>query len=148
DRAHALGMGVILDAVYNHFGPDGNYVAQFAREYFTDRHDNEWGDAINFDGPGSESVREFFRTNAACWIDEYHLDGLRLDATQQIFDASRPHIVAQIGESARSAARNRTIFIVAENEPQQSNLVRPRAEGGDGLDAMWNDDFHHSARVA
>ena len=148
DRAHALGMGVILDVVYNHFGPDGNYLKQFAEEYFTDRYANEWGDAINFDGPGAGPVREFFLTNAAYWIEEYHLDGLRLDATQQIFDAGASHILAEIGARIRSAARGRPTYIVAENEPQETHLVRAVDQGGYGLDSLWNDDFHHSALVA
>ena len=93
DRAHRAGIGVILDVVYNHLGPDGNYLKEFAPAYFTDRYANEWGDAINFDGDGSGPVREFFIANAGYWIDEYHLDGLRLDATQQIFDSSQDHII-------------------------------------------------------
>jgi maltooligosyltrehalose trehalohydrolase len=148
DRAHALGLGVILDVVYNHFGPDGNYLKQFAEEYFTDRYANEWGDAINFDGPGAGPVREFFLTNGAYWIEEYHLDGLRLDATQQIFDAGEPHILAELGVKVRAAAAERPVYIVAENEPQETRLVRPIDRGGFGLDALWNDDFHHSALVA
>jgi maltooligosyltrehalose trehalohydrolase len=148
DRAHALGMGVILDVVYNHFGPDGNYLKQFAEEYFTDRYANDWGDAINFDGPGAAPVREFFLTNAAYWIEEYHVDGLRLDATQQIFDAGEPHILAEIGQKVRSAAGNRSVYIVAENEHQETRLVRQLDQGGYGLDALWNDDFHHAALVA
>ena len=96
DRAHAHGIAVILDVVYNHFGPDGNYATCFSQSYFTDRYENEWGEAINFDGPDSGPVREFFLANAGYWIDEYHLDGLRLDATQQIFDASDDHIMAAI----------------------------------------------------
>jgi len=139
---------VILDVVYNHLGPVGNYLRAFSPSYFTDRYDNEWGDAINFDGPGSAPVREFFVSNAGYWIDEFHLDGLRLDATQQIFDASPEHVVTAIGRRAREAAGRRQIFLVAENEPQQTKLVRPIAEGGSGLDALWNDDFHHSAIVA
>jgi 1,4-alpha-glucan branching enzyme len=94
DRAHALGIAVILDVVYNHFGPDGNYLKLFSAAYFTDRHDNDWGEAINFDGPESGPAREFFVANAGYWIDEYHLDGLRLDATQAIFDRSEDHILA------------------------------------------------------
>ena len=148
DRAHALGMGVLLDVVYNHFGPDGNYLQQFAEEYFTDRYANEWGEAINFDWPGSASVREFFLTNAVCWIEEYHLDGLRLDATQQIFDAGQSHILAELGQRVRSAAGKRSVYLVAENEPQETRLVRPLEQGGHGLDSLWNDDFHHSALVA
>src|SRR3990170_2200462 len=92
DRAHALGMGVVLDVVYNHLGPDGNYLACFSDDWFSDRYENDWGDPINFDGENSAPVREFFVANAGYWIDEFHLDGLRLDATQQLFDASAEHI--------------------------------------------------------
>ena len=148
DCAHALGVGVILDVVYNHLGPDGNYLAAFASEYFTDRYANEWGEAINFDGPAAAPVREFFTANAAYWIDEFHMDGLRLDATQQMFDASPEHIVAEIARGARAAAPARDVLLVAENEPQEARLVRSPARGGHGLDALWNDDFHHTARVA
>src|SRR5690606_10863749 len=88
DRAHTEGIGVILDVVYNHFGPSGNYLSRFADAYFTDRYETDWGDPINFDGPDSDAVREFFMANAAYWIDEFHLDGLRLDATQSIFDSA------------------------------------------------------------
>ena len=148
DRAHAEGLGVILDVVYNHVGPDGNYLRQFSPGYFTDRYDNEWGDAINFDGEGSGPVREFFIANAGYWIDEFHLDGLRLDATQQIFDASPVNVMADISQRVREAARGRGTLIVAENEPQLARLVRPRERGGYGIDALWNDDFHHAAHVA
>jgi maltooligosyltrehalose trehalohydrolase len=148
DGAHELGIAVILDVVYNHVGPDGNHLKSFSPAYFTDRYDNEWGEAINFDGPDSGPTREFFVANAGYWIDEYHLDGLRLDATQQIFDRSEDHILAAIVRRVRSAGRGRTTFIVGENEPQQARLVRPAECGGYGLDALWNDDFHHSATVA
>ncbi len=148
DLAHALGIAVILDVVYNHFGPDGNYLKLFSAAYFTDRHDNDWGEAINFDGSDSGPAREFFIANAGYWIDEYHLDGLRLDATQAIFDRSEDHILAAIVRQVRSAARGRITFVVAENEPQHAKLVRPAERGGYGLDALWNDDFHHSAMVA
>jgi maltooligosyltrehalose trehalohydrolase len=148
DRAHTLGIAVILDVVYNHLGPDGNYLKLFSAAYFTDRHDNDWGEAINFDGPGSGPVREFFMANARYWIDEYHLDGLRLDATQAIFDRSEDHIIAAVARQVRSAGRGRVTFVVAENEPQHAKLVRPAERGGYGLDALWNDDFHHSAMVA
>lgn len=148
DRAHAAGVGVILDVVYNHIGPDGNVLKEFAADYFTDRYQCEWGEAINFDGPNSGPVREFFLTNAAYWIDEYHLDGLRLDATQQIYDSSAEHILAALGQAVRRAARGRRTLIIAENEPQETRLVRGVDRGGFGLDALWNDDFHHSARVA
>lgn len=148
DAAHGVGVGVILDVVYNHLGPDGNYLKKFSPAYFTNRYENDWGDAINFDGPDSGPVREFYITNAEYWIDEYHLDGLRLDATQQIFDSSESHIVREVVSSARSAAVGRRLLIVGENEPQESKYVRPPEEGGCGLDALWNDDFHHSMVVA
>lgn len=148
DHAHAVGIGVILDVVYNHLGPDGNYLRQFSTAYFTDRYINEWGDAINFDDEGCGPVRELFVANAEFWIREYHLDGLRLDATQQVFDASAEHILTVMARQARAAAGQRQIFVVAENEPQHAWLVRSPESGGYGLDAMWNDDFHHSAIVA
>jgi len=148
DRAHAHGVAVILDVVYNHFGPDGNYLTTFASAYLTDRHPNEWGSAINFDGPDAAPVREFFTSNARYWIEEYHFDGLRLDATQQIFDSSSPHILVEIGRAVREAAPGRTTFIAAENETQTAQIARPVEDGGYGLDALWNDDLHHSAMVA
>lgn len=148
DRAHGHGLAVILDVVYNHLGPDGNYLKQFSESYFTDRYKNEWGEAINFDGPDVGPVREFFIANARYWIEEFHLDGLRLDATQQIFDASPTHILCEIGQAARRAAERRQIYVVAENEPQETRLVRPLDKQGYGLDALWNDDFHHAAAVA
>jgi maltooligosyltrehalose trehalohydrolase len=148
NEAHLLGLGVLLDVVYNHFGPDGNYLAEFSPDYFTDRYKSEWGEPINFDGEQAGPVREFFLTNAAYWIEEFHLDGLRLDATQQMFDASPENIMAAIGKRVREAARGRQTIIVAENEPQLTKLVRPIEKGGYGLDGLWNDDFHHSAMVA
>jgi maltooligosyltrehalose trehalohydrolase len=148
DRAHQVGLGVILDVVYNHLGPDGCVFRQFAAEYFSKTYSNEWGEALNFDEEGSRPVREFFVSNAAYWIDEYHLDGLRLDATQSIHDASPSNVIAEISSAARTAARGRDIVLVSENEPQQVRMVRPIAAGGYGLDALWNDDFHHSAHVA
>jgi maltooligosyltrehalose trehalohydrolase len=148
DRAHALGLGVILDVVYNHFGPDGNYLGEFSGHYCTDRYTTDWGQAINFDGDGSAPVREFFIANAGYWIDEYHFDGLRLDATQNIYDHSPEHILAAIARRVRQAARGRGTVLIAENEPQIVKLVRPPSEGGYGLDALWNDDLHHSAMVA
>jgi maltooligosyltrehalose trehalohydrolase len=150
DAAHALGLGVILDVVYNHLGPDGNYLGQFAKDYFTDRHKTDWGAAINFDGPNSGPVREYFVANAAYWIDEFHLDGLRLDATQNVYDDAPPneHILADIGRAVRKAAKGRATIVVNENEVQHSELCRPLDRGGYGLDALWNDDYHHSALVA
>lgn len=148
DKAHGLNLGVILDVVYNHFGPDGNYLREFSRDYFSDRYKNEWGEPLNFDGPGSDSVREFFIENARYWIKEFHLDGLRFDATQQIFDSSASHILKEIGVAARRAAEGRSIFLVAENETQEARYVRSIDQGGIGFDAIWNDDFHHAAKVA
>ena len=146
DRAHALGIGVILDVVYNHVGPDGNYLAEFSADYFTTRYTNDWGEAINFET--APAARAFFVENAAYWIDEFHLDGLRLDATQDIHDVSADHVIAEMIRTARRAAGHRSIFIVAENEPQDTTLVRSAAAGGHGGDALWNDDYHHSAVVA
>jgi maltooligosyltrehalose trehalohydrolase len=148
DRAHSLGIAVILDVVYNHVGTDGNYLGEFTGHYFSRKYTTDWGDAINFDGPESGPVREFFVANARYWIDEFHLDGLRLDATQNIYDESERHILADITEAVRSAAQDRVALVVAENEPQQTRLVRPPRRGGYGMDALWNDDFHHSAVVA
>jgi maltooligosyltrehalose trehalohydrolase len=152
DRAHAAGLGVILDVVYNHLGPDGNYLPQFTPAYFSERHKTDWGVAINFDGPGASGVRELYLANARYWIEEYHLDGLRLDATQDIHDDSPDPILAGIAREVRQAGvrlgRTRGTYLVAENEPQQTRLVRPPEAGGYGLDALWNDDFHHSAYVA
>jgi len=149
DAAHQVGLGVILDVVYNHVGPDGNYLKEFSPHYFTDRYENEWGEAINFDGAHCEGVREFFIENAAYWIEEFRLDGLRLDATQSIHDASPgEHILAAITRRAREAAGRRGLILVAENEPQDVRLLRARRDGGFEIDAVWNDDFHHSATVA
>jgi maltooligosyltrehalose trehalohydrolase len=148
NRAHELGFGVILDVVYNHLGPDGNYLSQFAKSYFHGKHKTDWGVALNYDGDDREGVREFFVGNAGYWIDEYHFDGLRLDATQAIFDDSEPHVLAEIGQRVRECARGRSTVVIAENEAQDARLVRPAQQGGHGLDAVWNDDLHHSAIVS
>jgi maltooligosyltrehalose trehalohydrolase len=148
DDAHSAGIAVILDVVYNHLGPDGNYLREFSAHYFSDRHHTDWGEAINFDGPECGPVRELYVTNARYWIDEYHLDGLRLDATQDVHDDSPRHVLADIAAAAREAARERRVLIVAENEPQDTRLLTPVARGGMGIDAAWNDDFHHTAEVA
>jgi maltooligosyltrehalose trehalohydrolase len=148
DRAHALGLGVILDVVYNHLGPDGNYLTQFADEYFSVIHGTDWGKAINYDGPGCGPVREFFLANAAYWVREYRFDGLRLDATQDIHDETDDHILGAIGRAVRDAAGARGAVVVAENEPQDARLVRSAARRGLELDGIWNDDFHHTVRVA
>lgn len=148
DRAHALGMGVILDVVYNHLGPDGNYLGVFSDQYLSPTHVTDWGDAMNFDGPGCCGVRDFFLANIRHWIEEYHLDGFRFDATQAMVDESEKHILAEITETARTAAGQRSVYLINENEPQHTSLVRPTDAGGYGMDALWNDDFHHSAIVA
>ncbi|HEY7234529.1 MAG TPA: malto-oligosyltrehalose trehalohydrolase [Gemmatimonadaceae bacterium] len=146
DAAHRRGIAVLLDVVYNHLGPAGNYLKEFSNRYF--HGSTEWGEALNFGGHESASVREYFVANAAYWIEEFHFDGLRLDATQQIFDTSRPHILSAIATRAREAASGRATIIVAENEPQDPTLLRHSAVGGCELDALWNDDFHHTALVA
>ena len=148
DRAHELGLAVILDAVYNHFGPDGNYVREFSDSFFNARHKTDWGDAINYDGEGCEGVREFVLSNARHWIAEYHLDGLRLDATHSMHDESPRHILHDIGVAARAAAGERSVIMMAETEPQDPRIVRAPAADGYGLDHIWCDDFHHLALVA
>jgi maltooligosyltrehalose trehalohydrolase len=176
DAAHGRGLAVLLDVVYNHLGPDGNYLRQFSQDYFTDRHTTPWGDALNLDGPGSAPVRDFFIANACYWAHEYHLDGLRLDATHALLDTSEKHLLAELAESVRaSLPEDRHFLLIAENENNDPNLVRSRAirarrwemRGGSpeqlpnaqpltpipnpepiGLDAVWADDFHHQLRVA
>ncbi len=143
DRAHGLGLAVILDVVYNHFGPSGNQMFAWSPSYRSE-HVNDWGDSLNFDGDGSAGVRELVIANAGYWIDEFHLDGLRLDATQAIHDSSSDHVLAAIARRAREAGAGRRIFLAGENEPQDSALLAAPV----GLDALWNDDFHHAARVA
>lgn len=147
DEVHGLGMTVLLDVVYNHLGPDGNYLAQFSDAIFSS-HKTEWGEALNFDGEGSAQTRAYFCDNAAYWIDEYHFDGLRLDATQDIIDSSDKHIITEIIESTRAAAGGRPVLIIAENEPQASSLVGDSGAPARGCDALWNDDFHHTAITA
>lgn len=148
DEAHAQGLGVILDVVYNHIGPSGNYLSRFSPFYFSNDHPREWGDPINFDGEHSGPVRDFFVQNARYWIDEFHFDGLRLDATQSLHDRSKKHIIREVVEAARAAAAGRSIVVVAENEPQDRIVLTDPQDGGCGADAMWVDDFHHSAKVA
>lgn len=148
DRAHALGMAVLMDVVYNHLGPDGEFFHAYAASHFSTRYANEWGDPLNFDDDGREGMRRMVVENAAYWIGEFHMDGLRFDATQQIFDASRPHVVAEAAAAARAAAGDRRIFLVAENTPQDPAVLAPAAAGGLSLDALWNEDFQRSARIA
>ncbi len=148
NEAHHLGVGVILDVVYNHIGPDGNYLKEFSRRLLHHPLCQRMGRSLNFDGENACALRELVATNAAYWAEEFHLDGLRLDATQQIFDSSPRNIMTELADRMRAAAGKRKVFIVAENESQQSSLARPVAQGGLGLDGLWNDDFHHSVRVA
>ena len=150
DRAHALGLGVILDVVYNHFGPDGNFMTAFGADYFTQKHATDWGEALNYDGHNAHGMRDLVIANAAYWIEEYHFDGLRLDATQNIYDSAAPrdHVITLLAQAARKAAGERSIIIVAENEPQNTDLIRSIEAGGFGLDGVWNDDMHHAALVA
>lgn len=148
DRAHALGIAVVLDVVYNHLGPDGMYLKAFSDDYFTSRYANEWGEAIGYDGENSGPVRELFVANAGYWVDEFHVDGLRLDATQQVYDSSPVHVLAEVTQRVREAARGRETLVIAENEPQDTRLAAPPERGGFGMDALWNDDYHHTAVVA
>jgi len=140
DRAHALGLAVILDVVWNHLGPAGNVLPAFSADYFHRDKANDWGEAINFE---HADVRSFFVANAVYWIDEFHFDGFRVDATQAIHDSSETHILKEIIHRVRETAPHRRLWIVGENEPQDVKLLRDY-----GFDALWNDDFHHSARVA
>lgn len=149
DAAHGLGLAVILDVVYNHFGPDGNYSGLYSSDYTTDRHDSPWGEAINFDGPASAHTRRFFRENLLHWLHEYHIDGFRFDATHAIFDASPVHILAELGEAAREAAGPRPRpYLIAETHENDARYLAPPGRGGFGFDAVWADDFHHAVRTA
>lgn len=146
DAAHRLGLAVILDVVYNHLGPDGNYLRAFSDDYFTDRHTTPWGEAINYDGPNARRVRDFVIANACYWVREFHVDGFRLDATDQIKDDSPVHILSELTAAAR-AATHRSIVVIAEDAENNLRLVHPPERGGYGLDAAWADDFHHELRV-
>jgi maltooligosyltrehalose trehalohydrolase len=146
DAAHRIGLAVLLDVVYNHFGPDGNYLRAYSDIYFTGRHQTPWGDGINYDGPGSRFVRDFVIDNARQWITDFHFDGLRLDATDTIRDDSDPHIMAELQEKVRAAA-SKPIVLIAEESRNTVRTIRPVSEGGLGYDAVWADDFHHSLRV-
>ena len=148
DACHARNLSVILDVVYNHLGPEGNYLAEFG-PFFTDRYRTPWGQALNFDGPDAAGVRRHFIENVRAWVREFHVDGLRLDAIHSIFDTSRVHILSEIAEAAREEARQlgRPLHVVAESHDNDRRIVRPMAEGGLGLDAVWSDDFHHALHV-
>jgi maltooligosyltrehalose trehalohydrolase len=144
DKAHKLGLGVILDVVYNHLGPDGNQMIEFTKEYLSEKNITEWGKTINFDSP---EVREFFLTNVRYWIEEFHFDGLRVDATPWFFSSTPLHILEDITRTALKAAGKKNIIICGENEPEDTKLIKPYEEGGYNFDALWNDDFHHTALV-
>jgi maltooligosyltrehalose trehalohydrolase len=140
DAAHAHGLAVILDVVYNHLGPDGNYLGAYSRDYFNPRHKTPWGDGFNFE---LQPVRDFFLENIGHWRREFHIDGFRLDATHAIEDGSEKHILAEISERAHSLGA----FVIAEDERNEAALLQGCAEGGMGLDGIWSDDFHHIVRV-
>ena len=145
DAAHRRGLGVILDVVYNHLGPEGNYLpAITGGRFFTDRHHTPWGDAINYDGPDSAPVRQFVLQNALYWAHEYHVDGLRLDATHAIVDDSPVHLLEEIAASLQALEPRRVV--IAEDDRHERRLLLPRARGGYGLDAAWADDLHHQLR--
>jgi maltooligosyltrehalose trehalohydrolase len=145
DACHARGLSVILDVVYNHLGPEGNYLAEFG-PYFTDRYKTPWGPAINFDGPDAAGVRRHFVDNARYWVRRFHVDGLRLDAVHAIHDSSPVHILTEIAEAVREEARalGRPAHVIAESHDNDRRLVLPPSAGGLGLDAVWSDDFHHA----
>jgi maltooligosyltrehalose trehalohydrolase len=144
NACHLNGLAVVLDVVYNHLGPEGNYMREFA-PYFTDWYRTPWGSAINFDGPDSDHVRRFFVENALYWITEFHIDALRLDAVHAMLDHSAQHILAQLSEAIydRAETLNRRAFLIAESSDNDRRLITPREMEGYGMDAQWSDDFHH-----
>jgi maltooligosyltrehalose trehalohydrolase len=146
DRAHQLGMAVVLDVVYNHLGPEGAYLPAFNEQYFTDRHGTPWGSSVNLDGPGSAMVRRFIVDNACHWVREYHADGLRLDATHTLIEEDQGAIVREIVTRTRGAAAH-PVFIHAEDHRNLAPMVEDSARGGWGLEGVWADDFHHIVRV-
>lgn len=145
DACHQNGMAVILDVVYNHLGPEGNYLRDFG-PYFTDAYRTLWGDAVNFDGPLSDAVRRFFVASALYWVEEFHIDALRIDAVHAIFDFSARPFLELLARTVRRKARelNRRIYCIAESDLNDTRLVRPRVLGGFQIQAQWHDDFHHS----
>lgn len=145
NSAHKKGLGVVLDVVYNHLGPEGNYLGRFG-PYFTGRYRTPWGKAVNFDGPYSDEVRHFFIENALYWVEEFHVDGLRLDAVHGIFDFSARHFLTDLCEEVHSHARRlgREVAVIAESDLNDARIISPPEMGGYGLDAQWDDDFHHA----
>ncbi len=148
DRAHQIGLAVILDVVYNHFGPEGNYLGSFGH-YFTDRYHTPWGDGVNFDGPWSDAVRQLVLENARMWVRDFHVDGLRLDAVHAIYDSGTYHILAELQAQVQQIARQqtRTIHVIAESNQNDVRLIDPPSRHGLGLDGVWSDGFHHSVRT-
>jgi maltooligosyltrehalose trehalohydrolase len=144
NACHQKGLAVLLDMVYNHLGPEGNYLGDYG-SYFTDRYKTPWGPAINFDGPESDEVRQFIINNALYWVTEYHMDGLRIDAIHGIFDFSAQHILYDIREAVHQQAKRlgRHIVVIAESDLNDVRVINPPSKGGYGLDAQWNDDLHH-----
>jgi maltooligosyltrehalose trehalohydrolase len=145
DAAHGHGLAVMLDVVYNHLGPEGAYLPHFSKRYLTDRHESPWGRAVNLDGPGAEYVRRFIIDNALYWVREFHVDGLRLDATHALIDESDTNIVAELVHTLRDA-QERRLFLHAEDHRNKAEMLERRSEGGWGLDGVWADDFHHVVR--
>jgi maltooligosyltrehalose trehalohydrolase len=145
DACHHRGLAVVLDVVYNHLGPSGNYLGRYG-PYFTDTYRTPWGRAINADAAGSDEVRAFIVGNALMWLRDYHLDGLRLDAVHAIHDARATHLLEELSTAvaALGAGTGRTVFLIAESDLGDPRLVAPREAGGYGLDAQWSDDFHHA----
>ena len=145
DACHAQGLAVIMDVVYNHLGPEGNYLRDYG-PYFTHRYPTPWGQAINYDGPDSDAVRHFIISNALYWVTEYHIDALRLDAIHGIFDFSAKHILQEIGEAVHEQASQlgRAIHVIAESDLNDTRVINPINKGGYGLDGQWSDDFHHA----
>jgi maltooligosyltrehalose trehalohydrolase len=147
DKAHGLGLAVVLDVVYNHLGPDGSYLGRYSPYYLSTKHKSPWGASLNFDGENSALVRRFFLENAMHWICEYHLDGLRLDATHAIVDDSPVPIVAEIAAAARRVVAPKSILVIAEDDRNDVSLLQPAEQGGWGMDAVWADDLHHQLRA-
>jgi maltooligosyltrehalose trehalohydrolase len=146
DAAHRRGLAVLLDVVYNHLGPDGNYTGVYSPYYSSKRSRTPWGDALNFDGTHSASVRDFFIENALHWLHEYHFDGLRVDATHAIRDESPRHFLAELTGRARESLPGRAVHLIAEDHGNLVHMLRPESEGGWGFDGLWADDFHHQLR--
>jgi maltooligosyltrehalose trehalohydrolase len=145
DACHSEGMAVVLDVVYNHLGPEGNYLGEYA-PCFTDVYRTPWGTAINFDGPQSDGVRRFFIDNALYWLTEYHIDALRLDAIHRIYDFGAHHVLREMAEAFQRQAQalGRKAWLIAESDLNDPRVINPAAIGGHGIDTQWNDDFHHS----